>query len=154
MSLDRSKFPNPEDFFCERGLKLVGTSRAAWKTTMCVFHGGSDSMRVNVRSGGYICMACGESGGDVLAYEMASTASDFRDAARRLGAWTDDGQVSRFRKPAPLSPRDAFAVLAREVMLAAVAAGNLAQGVALTDVDRERLRLAASRIAALAECYV
>jgi hypothetical protein len=48
------------------------------------------------------------------------------------------------RRPYPAA--DVLEALSRETLIVAVAAGNLAQGVELTDVDRARLLLAASRI--------
>jgi len=44
-------------------------------------------------------------------------------------------------------------VLNREATLAAIAAGNLANGVALTDDDRTRLFVCANRIMRIAEEY-
>ena len=43
-------------------------------------------MRVNTQSGGWCCMSCGESGGDVLAYHMKFHSLEFIDAAKQLGA--------------------------------------------------------------------
>ena len=43
--------------------------------------------------------------------------------------------------------------MAFEATLTAVAAGNIAHGVSLTDVDRARLLKAVSRINLLAEAY-
>ncbi len=49
-------------------------------------------------------------------------------------------------RPKPLPASQAIAVLAFESTLTAVAAGNIANGVVLTDADRARLRVAAKRI--------
>jgi hypothetical protein len=103
-------------------------------------------MRVNLASGGWCCMACGMSGGDVLAYEMRRTNADFVTAAKSLGAWEDDGKKLPPVKSTPLSPRQALSVLGYEATLVAVAAGNVAHGVKLSDVDRFRLMTAAGRI--------
>ena len=67
---DRSQLPDPANYFKSEGLRLKGARHANWKTTECRFHGGSDSMRVNVATGAFRCMNCQASGGDVLAYHM------------------------------------------------------------------------------------
>ncbi|MDD2728680.1 CHC2 zinc finger domain-containing protein [Malikia sp.] len=146
MSFDRNLLPDAASYYEAQGMRLRGPRSAKWKTTACTFHGGSDSMRVNVYSGAFCCMNCGARGGDVLAYEMALNGSEFVEAARRLGAWVEDGKPQPQHKPAPLSPRAALEVLGFECNLAAIAAGNLAHGVALTDEDRARLMTCAGRI--------
>ena len=153
MSFNRDLLPEPVSFFENQGLKLSGPRSAKWKTTECRFHGGSDSMRINVHSGAWVCMACGEKGGDVLAFEIASTGAAFVDACKALGAWVDDGKPQTQQKPTPLAPRAALSVLAFEATLAAIAAANLANGVALTDTDRARLLRAAGRINKIAEVF-
>ena len=153
MVFDRSLLPDPATYFESQGLTLSGPRSAKWKTTTCNFHGGSDSMRVHVVSGAWVCMSCGEKGGDVLAYEMKGGGAEFIDAAKALGCWVDDGRAPIFTKPTPLSPRLALSVMAFESTLTAVAAGNISNGVALTDDDRARLRVAANRINRLVEAF-
>jgi len=154
MTLSRDLLPEPATYFENQGLKLSGPRSAKWKTTECRFHGGSDSMRINTSSGAWVCMAgCGARGGDVLAYEMATGGLGFIEAAKALGAWVDDGKPQTQQKPAPLSPRAALSVIAFEATLTAVAAGNLAHGVSLSDQDRARLLKAANRINLLVEAY-
>ena len=153
MTLTRDRLPEPRGFFENQGLVLVG--RGAWRTTRCIFHGGSDSMRVNIHSGGFCCMAgCGARGGDVLAYHMAAQGLGFVEAARDLGAWVDepaDPSQNQRRRPSGLPAREALALLREDAMLVAVAAGNLAQGVTLSEADRHRLLDCASRIGRIAE---
>jgi hypothetical protein len=151
MSFDRTLLPDPIGYFEEQGLRLTG--RGKWRTAECRFHGGSDSMRINVARGGWCCMNCGAKGGDVLAYHMRLHDMEFVPAARQLGAWVDDGAPILPLKPAPLSPRAALQVLGVEANLAAVAAANLANGVALSELDRARLLTASRRISRLAEVY-
>lgn len=153
MSFNRSLLPDTVAYFENQGLILKGPRSAKWKTTVCNFHGGSDSMRVNIASGAWVCMSCGEKGGDVLAYEMKDCGREFVDAAKALGCWIDDGRPPVATKPTPLSPRLALSVMAFESTLTAVAAGNVAHGVALTDADRARLLLAANRINRLMETF-
>lgn len=154
MTFDRNLLPEPTTYFENQGLKLSGPRSAKWKTTECRFHIGSDSMRINTVTGAWVCMAgCGARGGDVLAYHQAAHGMAFVEAAKALGAWVDDGKPHAPQKPAPLSPRAALSVLAFEATLAAVAAGNVAHGVKLSDVDRFRLMAAAGRINRLVEAY-
>ena len=146
MSFDRNLLPDTTGYFEAQGLKLTGPRSAKWKTTECKFHGGSDSMRVNTSTGAWVCMSCGVKGGDVLAYEIAATGADFVDAAKAVGAWVDDGKPQRPQKPTPLSPRAALTAMAFEATLTAIAAGNIAKGVILSDADRARVMAAAGRI--------
>lgn len=151
MSFNRDALPDAQTYFEERGLKLTGPSRAKWKTTRCEFHGGSDSMRVNTKTGAWVCMAgCGAKGGDVLAYHMAGCGVDFITAAKELGCWQDDGKPAPTR-PAGLSARAALDLLRPSVYLVFVAAGNLAQGVVLTNNDREKLADASAQILKILE---
>ena len=153
MTFDRAHLPDPATYFENQGLILKGPRSAKWKTTTCNFHGGSDSLRVNIASGAWVCMSCGENGGDVLAYEMKDGGKEFVDAAKALGCWIDDGRPPVATKPTPLSPRLALSVMTFESTLAAVAAGNLANGVALNDADRARPLVAANRINRLVEAF-
>lgn len=153
MPFDRNLLPDPVTYFESQGLALKGPRSAKWKTTACNFHGGSDSMRVNVATGAWVCMSCGEKGGDVLAYEIKNGGLEFVDAAKALGCWVDDGRPQSQTKPTPLSPRLALSVLAFESSLAAIAAANVAHGYALTQIDFDRLLMAANRISNIVEAF-
>ncbi len=150
MSFERDRLPEPQSYFEAQGLKLSRGKK--WVTTGCAFHQGSDSMRINLHSGAWVCMACGAKGGDVLAYHMAAYGLEFIAAAKDLNAWVDDGRPAP-TNPAPFTPRQALEVLLTEVNLIAIAAGNVAQGVALSDDDRTRLMQAAGRVLRIAEVY-
>jgi hypothetical protein len=153
MTFNRNLLPDPPTYFENQGLALKGPRSAKWKTTICNFHGGSDSMRVNVATGAWVCMSCGEKGGDVLAYEIKDSGREFVESAKALGCWVDDGRPPVATRPMPLSPRLALSVMAFEATLAAVAAGNVANGVTLTDADRARLMVAVNRINRLVEAF-
>lgn len=153
MGFNRNLLPDASSYYEAQGLKLMG--RGKWKTTECRFHGGSDSMRINMATGAFVCMAgCGARGGDVVAYSMASNCQDFVTAAKQLGAWVDDGTPHQPQKPTPLTPRQALQVMAVESNFVAIAACNLAYGSALNPVDLARLITAASRITRLVEVFV
>lgn len=147
MSFRRDRLPEPADFFEGQGLRLVGPGK--WRTAACEFHGGSDSMRINTETGAWVCMSCGEKGGDVLAYYMARTGAEFVEAAKALHCWEESGRPSA-AKPLPFPARGALEVLRFEALLTAVAACNLAQGVPISDEDRARLLQAAGRIETIA----
>jgi len=149
MTFVKDRLPDAEQYFESEGLVLTG--RGKWRTARCEFHGGSDSMRVNTETGTWVCMAgCGARGGDVLAYYMAKHGEGFIEAAKSLGAWEDDGKQMQRRRPTTFPPRDALYLLRQDATLAAVAAGNLARGVALSVEDRDSLMRAARRITLIA----
>ena len=151
MTFDRTRLPDPATYFDSEGLKRTG--RGKWKTTACTFHGGSDSMRINTATGAWVCMCCGEKGGDVLAHHIKRHGLDFITAAKALGAWIDDDKPHVPRKPAPLPPRAALQVIGFEATFTAVAAGNVAHGVQLSEQERARLMVAVARINRLVEAY-
>ena len=151
MGFDRRNVPDAVGYYESEGLKLTG--RGKWRTTECKFHGGSDSMRINTDSGAFACMAgCGARGGDVLAYHMAAHGMTFVEAAKALGCWIEDGRPNP-TTPTPFSPRQALEVLSVEVNLVAIAAGNIAHGVVLSQVDFDRLLTAANRITRITEVF-
>lgn len=152
MSFARDKLPDPQSYFESQGLELQRGGK--WRTTRCEFHGGSDSMRVNIETGAFVCMAlCGARGGDVLSYQMAAHGQTFIDAAKALGAWQDDSQDANRvrRRPLPFPAREGLEVLRTELLVCAVAAANAARGVTLTEEDKARLTLAAGRIQFIAD---
>ena len=142
-SLDARSYYEAQGLTLSKGRK--------WITANCPFHGGSDSLRINLHSGAFVCMAgCGARGGDLLAFHMAAHGLDFVQTAQALGCWQDDGKPAP-KRPAPLSTRDALVVLAAESNLVALAAANVANGVVLTGVDLSRLMQAAGRIQTIME---
>ena len=149
MSFDRTRLPDPTDYYTGTAGLVFRERKGKWRTTACNFHGGRDSMRINTSTGAFCCMAgCGARGGDVLAYHQAEHGQDFTTAAKELGAWIDDGKPAPSR-PTPLPARDALHLLARESALVAIAAANVANGVTLAANDLKRLLQAAGRINAV-----
>lgn len=148
----RDHLPVPLRYFESIGLTLKG--RGKWRTTSCPFHGGSDSMRVNVQTGGWVCMNCGVKGGDVLAFERELTGCSFEAAARRLGAWVDDGR----RRAAPIqsrgfSARDALEAAAHELKVILVVISDARRGLTPSDADWQAFIEAAANIEWLAKEY-
>lgn len=150
MGFERDRLPDPRSYYEAEGLKLSRGNK--WVTTSCDFHQGSDSMRINLHSGAFVCMSCGAKGGDVLAYHQAKYGMEFVEAAKALDCWTEDG-TPRPTKPTPFTPRQALEVLANEANFVAIAAGNIAYGVVLTQDDRDRLLSAAGRILRIQEVF-
>ncbi len=144
----RDRLPDWADYADRMGLVLTGSGR--WRTTRCDFHGGRDSLRVNTESGGWICMACGAKGGDVLAHYMLLSGSDFRQGARDLGAWVDDGRPPTTTKPRSFSARDALIVLGLELNVCAVVASDLRGGLIPNDADWRRFLEAAAIVQRIA----
>lgn len=150
----RELMPAPLDFYQDQGLTLVGKGK--WRTTSCTFHGGSDSLRINVASGGYLCMACGAKGGDIVAYLMAANDLDFVSAAQQLGAWVDDpngSPATDTSQPRRMPASDALGVIAVECTLIVIAAGNIAHGVKLPAADLTRVMEASNRVTRIQELF-
>ena len=131
------------------GMQLLG--RGKWRNLLCDFHDDTEpSMRVNVESGGWICMSCGAKGGDVLDHHMQRTGVDFVAAARELGAW-DEGKVRHTeRKPRSLSASDAMQVVAQELLVLCIVIGDVRRGIIPSNVDWQRFLVGAGRVEALA----
>lgn len=84
--LDRSRLPEPLDYYSRELPDLKG--RAEWRTALCPFHPDTQpSLRVNMATGGWRCMACGR-GGDLLKFHMLRHGLSFPDACKALGVWT------------------------------------------------------------------
>lgn len=148
MGLDRHALPSPAEFYANAGLELQG--RGKWRTTRCEFHGGSDSMRIHLGTGGFICMSCNAKGGDVLAYAMASHGIGFIEAAKELGAWVDDGRDAA-QRPTSLPARHLLSVLAFEAQVVGIVGSDLAKGLPINQRDLLRLQAATGRIMHIAE---
>lgn len=154
MSFDRSRLPDPQTYYESQGLVLSKGKK--WVTTSCAFHGGSDSMRVNLVSGAFSCMAgCGAKGGDVMGYHRALNAWDFITACKDLGCWIEDGKnPPKPPRPTPLSPRDALTLIGYEALLVAGMASSMGRGYQPTPTDKDRLFNACGRIQLVEGLYL
>lgn len=150
MSFDRNLLPAAIAYFSAEGIELEGRSR--WRTGRCDFHGGSDSLRVNVESGAWRCMACGTKGGNVLDYAMQRHGLSFIEAARALGAYTADSRLQqRTESPRPFSARDALTVIELELNVCTVVISDVLRGVTPNAGDWQRYLEAAGRVGAVAQ---
>ena len=145
MPFDLNALPEPLGYYEAQGLQFH-ERKGKWRTTRCDFHGGSDSMRVNVQTGAWCCMACNARGGDVLAYEMAARGLTFIEAAKALGCWIEDGKPQQHRRPKALPAHEALELIERESNLIALEAARLANGHPITDEIKTRLLHAAAAI--------
>ena len=86
--LDRQSLPTPLQYLTERGL-LKRKPKARWAAICCPAHkDGAEknpSLIVNTIDGHFKCMACGASGGDVIALHRLITDAGFLVAVRDLG---------------------------------------------------------------------
>ena len=86
--LDRQSLPTPLQYLTERGL-LKRRPRAEWAAICCPDHkNGAEknpSLRVSLIDGHFRCMACGVSGGDLIALHRLITGAGFLAAVRELG---------------------------------------------------------------------
>ena len=148
----RDRLPDAVGFFDAEDVQLVGPGR--WKTGPCHFHGGSDSLRVNVQSGAFCCMACGVKGGDVLAYTMQRHGMEFVQAARSLGTYAEDGKPHQGQaEPTTLSARAAMELAALDLQTALLVISDIKGGVIPSPADWQCFIGCAARVGALAEEY-
>ena len=146
MSFDRRALPSASEYY--PGQEIYLTGRGKWQTGPCPFHGGSDSLRVKVETGAFVCMSCGARGGDVLAFHQAHHGLGFVEAAKALGAWIyDDSDTPTSTKPTAIPARQLLQVVAFETTVASLVASDLAAGRPVSEVDRHRLLTATGRIA-------
>jgi hypothetical protein len=148
----RELLPDAESYHQSTDGPLTGPG--AWGTKACPFHGGSDSMRVNRKSGGWRCMACGEKGGDIVDFQMKLHGLDFIEAARSLGAYVEDGQPHRGRAtPMTLPAREAMELAAKAMLVSLVVISDIRRGVIPSDADWLAFLEAAGQVEALAMEY-
>ena len=149
MAIDQHRKPPTHEVMQHYGAALVH-GKGKWFTLACLFHSGSDSMRVNTESGGWCCMACDAKGGDSIAFLSELEGIGVVEAAKKLGCWTEDGRPPP-TKPASFNARQALEVLASETNIVVVTALSVAAGHPLTQVDKDRLVQAARRVQFVSE---
>ncbi len=135
MTFNRDHLPGWLAYADAQGIKVEG--RGTWRSILCDFHDDSKpSLRVNTKSGGWCCMSCGASGGDVLAHLMQRNGVNFVSAARTLGAWQDDGEPARPRQARTLTAQDALELLYQDATTLWILACDIGQGKALSASER------------------
>jgi hypothetical protein len=143
----RENLPDPVDYFESQGLKLIGKGKQ--RKTACQFHGGSDSMSINVESGAFFCFNCCAKGGDVMDYHRAAHGMDFRNAAIALGAWLEDGTPYMGRtRPTRIPAADLLRAVADDLYVCAIYLGSTKDE---QEGDFDQYLAAAARIIHVAE---
>ena len=134
-SFNRDRLPDWLTYADAQGIKVEG--RGTWRSILCDFHADTHaSLRINTKSGGWCCMSCGVSGGDVLAHYMQRTGLGFVAAARDLGAWDDAGTAAVVpQRPRTLSAGDGLALLYRDATMVWLLANDIAQGKTLSPAE-------------------
>jgi len=88
-ALNRSLLPTPINYLAQHDLKLKNGS-GDWRLMLCPFHDDTNaSLSFSVKNGAFKCFACGEKGGDLIAFHMQRHALPFIEACKSLGVWSD-----------------------------------------------------------------
>jgi hypothetical protein len=84
---DPERVPTGDEYFS--GIfGPVRFNRNGWALVRCCFHGPDRHPSLSIHcDGGFKCHACGIKGGSVIDFEMLRSQTDFKTAARDLGAW-------------------------------------------------------------------
>jgi hypothetical protein len=86
---DPDLLPSPEDYFATLFVS-VRFNPKGWGLVRCCFHSPDRHPSLSIhRDGGFKCHAlvCGATGRGVIDFEMLRSGTDFKTAARDLGAW-------------------------------------------------------------------
>ena len=83
----RNRLPPVADYY-RRVFGDLRFNASGWAQVCCVFHEDRHaSLSIHRERGAFRCFACNARGGDMLAFEMLRSCTDFKNAARALGAW-------------------------------------------------------------------
>lgn len=83
---NKALLPSPSAYYDLQDIKLIG--RGEWRSALCPFHEDrSPSLRINIKSGGFICMACNARGGDIIAFHQKRFNISFKSACSDLEGW-------------------------------------------------------------------
>jgi hypothetical protein len=84
---DPERVPTGEEYFS--GIfGPVRFNNNGWAQVRCCFHSPDRHPSLSIhRDGGFKCHACGIKGGSVIDFEMFRSGTNFKTAARDLGAW-------------------------------------------------------------------
>jgi hypothetical protein len=85
--LDPERVPTGDEYFT--GIfGPVRFNNKGWAQVRCCFHRPDKHPSLSIhRDGAFTCHACGVKGGSVIDFEMLLSGTDFKTAARDLGAW-------------------------------------------------------------------
>jgi hypothetical protein len=125
----KEKLPDPLSFYQGRGLVLQPGKE--WRSTSCEFHISRTTMRINMNSGGFVCMAqCGAKGGSVVDYYMAINGVDFYTAAKALGAIEADGKPYKGpKRPLRIPTHDLLKLVPKELYICSTVVSALSNAL-------------------------
>lgn len=84
----REALPSIINYYSIQDINLKGCGD--WRDAVCPFHADTKpSLRVNIKHGGFRCMACGAHGGDILDFQMQRHNVNFINACKQLCAWVE-----------------------------------------------------------------
>lgn len=146
MSFDKTKLPDTGDYYASQGLTISKHGNKGWRKTNCPFCESRDNGNINLLSGSFHCWGCDARGGDLVAFQMLLHGQDFKQAAKDLGAWVEDGKTPMRSKPMPLSYRDALTAIAHEAQLVILTMAAFFRNNAIPEQDYERMVQAVGRI--------
>jgi hypothetical protein len=88
----REWLPPAASFYANEFSKISRQSHD-WAMVRCCFHkpDRKPSLSVNLKGGGFVCFSCQAKGGSIIDFLMLRDGIDFTTAAKRLGAWWDQG---------------------------------------------------------------
>jgi hypothetical protein len=83
---DPDLLPSAEDYLTTL-FGYVRFNPKGWGLVRCCFHSDRRPSLSISRDGGFKCHSCGAKGRGVIDFEMLRSGTDFKTAARDLGAW-------------------------------------------------------------------
>lgn len=82
--INKALLPSAATYYDLQGIKLIGLGE--WRSALCPFHDDkAPSLRINMKSGGFICMACNARGGDIISFHQKRFSIPFKVACNDLG---------------------------------------------------------------------
>jgi len=84
--LNKNLLPKVPVYLSEHGFDFKDHN--AWSMILCPFHADKNpSLSINLTHGGFICFACGVTGGGLVAFHMKFRGLGFIETCKELGAW-------------------------------------------------------------------
>lgn len=83
--------PPPLHYYQSEFPGITITKKTGWLNVRCCFHEDLEpSLSINLDFGGFRCFACGEKGGDIVAFHQRRYHLPFIEAVNYFGAWEYD----------------------------------------------------------------
>ena len=89
--IPRNLLPSPVHYY--KKIFPGFTSGSGWTNVCCCFHNDRNpSLSINLKSGGFLCHACGAKGGDLIAFTQLHKGIGFRESVSHLIAFKKGGK--------------------------------------------------------------